>query len=182
MARMRRKGIEMSEVPEYEKYPVSEEEMGKRYRNWTEALARQVVMLYRVGKEVGGEAFVDRLEEEYYRDGKKGAAMWMKLTGAKPEEFEDCMGLPKIHDRIDDTFANFWDGYAENTPQAFEKELKTCPVARIWSREPDLCEVMLKASLIGMLEELNPRFKTEGFSKLLTKGDSVCRFRIELGE
>jgi hypothetical protein len=172
----------MPDTPAYENYPVSEEEMGERYRNWTEALARQVVMLYRIGKEVGGDAFVERLRDEYYRGGKKGAAMWMALSGSKPEDFEDCMGLPGLQDKIDDTFANFWDGYIENTPQAFEKELKTCPVARIWSREPDLCEVMLGASLVGMLEELNPRFKTEGFSKLLSKGDHVCRFRVELEE
>ena len=170
----------MADVPEYEKYPVSEEEMGKRYRNWTEALSRQVVTLYRIGKEVGGEAFVERLKDEFYRQGKKGAQMWMALSDSKPEDFADCMGLPKLHDKIDDTFANFWEGYIENTPGAFEKELKTCPVARNWSREPDLCEVMLGASLVGMLEELNPKFKTEGFSKLLSKGDGVCRFRIEL--
>jgi hypothetical protein len=170
----------MADVPEYENYPVSEEEMGKRYRNWTEALARMVVTLYRVGKEVGGEAFVERLKEKYHEDGKKGASLWMALSGARPEDFGDCMGLPRLQDKIDDTFANFWDGYVENTPQAFEKELKTCPVARIWSKEPDLCEVMLGASLAGMAEELNPRFKTEGFSKLLSKGDHVCRFRVEM--
>ena len=172
----------MEETPAYEQYPVSEEEMGKRYRNWTEALARQVTLLYKIGKEVGGEAFVERLKEEYYKGGKKGAKMWMALSQTEPEDFVDCMALPRIHDTIDDTFANFWDGYIEHTPQAFEKELKTCPVARIWSREPDLCEVMLGASLEGMLEELNPKFKTEGFSKLLTKGDAVCRFRVELEE
>lgn len=172
----------MSEVPEYEKYPVSEEEMGRRYRNWTEALARQVVTLYRVGKEVGGEAFVHRLEEEFYRQGRKGAATWMALSGTRPENFEDCTGLPRLQDAIDDYFANFWDGYVENTPRAFEKELKTCPVARIWSREPELCEMMIAASLAGMLEELNPRFRSRGFSKLLTKGDPVCRFRVELEE
>jgi hypothetical protein len=33
-----------------------------------------------------------------------------------------------------------------------------------------------------MAAELNPKFKTTGFSKLLTKGDKVCRFRVELGE
>ena len=172
----------MQDTPDYEKYPVSEEEMGKRYKNWTEALSRQVVTLYRIGKEVGGEEFVARLREEFYRQGKKGALMWMGISGSRPEDFEDCMGLPKLQDTIDDTYANFWDGYIEHTPQAFEKELKTCPVAKIWSREPDLCEVMLGASLEGMLEELNPRFKTEGFTRLLSKGDPVCRFRVELGE
>ena len=106
----------MSDIPAYEKYPVSEEEMGKRYRNWTDALARQVVVLYRVGKEVGGEAFVERLREKFYSDGRKGAHMWMELTDSKPEDFADCLGLPKVHDKIDDTYANFWDGYVENTP------------------------------------------------------------------
>jgi hypothetical protein len=170
----------MSDIPEYEKYPVSEEEMGKRYHNWTEMLAREVVTLYRIGKEVGGDAFVERLEDEFRRQGKKAAKMWMAILGEKPEDFTDCTGLPRLHDMIDDHFANYWDGYIENTPQAFEKELQTCPVARIWSREPDLCDVIVKASMIGMLEELNPKFKTEGFSKLLTKGDGVCRYRIEL--
>lgn len=173
---------EVKEVPDYERYPVSEEEMGKRYRNWTEVLARQVVTLYRVGTEVGGEEFVQRLREEFYRQGKKGASMWMALSGTRPEDFADCTGLPRLQDTIDDAFANFWDGYVESTPRAFEKELKTCPVARIWSREPDICEIMIAASLVGMLEELNPRFRTTGFTKLLTKGDPVCRFRVELAE
>ena len=172
----------MKEVPAYEKYPVSEEVMGKRYKNWTEALARQMVTLYRIGKEVGGDKFVERLKEEYYESGRKGAGMWMNFTGTTKNDFKDCSHFPKIHDLIDDTFANYWDGYVEQTSQAFEKELYTCPVAKIWSKEPDLCEVLLGESLRGMATELNPKFKTEGFSKLLTKGDSVCRFRVELEE
>jgi hypothetical protein len=170
----------MKETPDYENYPVGDEVLGKRYKNWTEALARQMVTLYRVGKEVGGEKFVERLKEEYYKQGQKGAEMWMALSGTKPEDFHDCMALPRVHDLIDDTFANYWDGYVENTPRAFEKELKTCPVAKIWSREPELCEVLLGESLKGMAGKLNPKFKTKGFTKLLTKGDKVCRFRVAL--
>ena len=170
----------MKERPHYEKYPVSEEEMGKRYKNWTKALARQMIILYRVGKEVGGKEFIERLKEEYYKDGRKGAEMWMALSGTKLEDFHDCTALPKVHDMIDDTFANYWDGYIEHTPQAFEKELKTCPVAKAWSQEPELCEILLGESLRGMASVLNPKFKTNGFSKLLTKGDKVCRFRVEL--
>jgi hypothetical protein len=172
----------MKEIPAYEQYPVSEEVMGKRYKNWTDALARQMVLLFRVGKEVGGERFVERLKEEYYKNGQKGAAMWMALTGTTKEDFRDCSNLPKVHDLIDDTFANYWDGYVEQTPKAFEKELTTCPVARQWSKEPELCEVLLGESLKGMATELNPKFKTAGFSKLLTKGDPVCRFRVEMEE
>lgn len=170
----------MKEIPDYEKYPVSEEEMGRRYKNWTKTLARQMVILYRVGKEVGGDKFIQRVKEEYYKDGQKSAEMWMALSGTKPEDFRDCMALPKVHDLIDDTFANYWEGYVEHTPKAFEKELKTCPVAKAWSKEPELCEILLGASLRGLVSALNPKFKTKGFSKLLTKGDKVCRFRIEL--
>lgn len=170
----------MEEQPTFEDYPVSEEEMGKRYQNWTEALSRMVVTLYRIGREVGGEAFVDRLREEFAKQGRKGAAMWMAASGTQPEDFADCRGIPRLVDTIDDTFANFWDGYVENTPGAFEKRLNTCPVARNWSKEPDLCEVMLGESLKAMMRELNPRFATAGFDQLLTKGDECCRYRVEM--
>lgn len=172
----------MKETPAYENYPVSEEEMGQRYKNWTEALGRQVLLMFRVGKELAGDQFIERLKEEYFKDGQKGAHKWMKLTGTQLDDFQDCMALPKIQDMIDDTLANFWDGYVEHTPQAFEKELKTCPMTKLWSREPDICEVMVASSLKGMIAELNPKFKTDGFSKLLPKGDSCCRFRVTLEE
>ena len=172
----------MNDVPEFENYPVSEEEMGKRYRNWTEALSRQVVTLYRIGREVGGEEFVERLKSEFHRQGKKGAPIMAAMAGCKQEDFADCTGMKKILDMIDDNFANFWDGYIEDSPQAFEKELKTCPVARNFSKEPDLCDVMFATGLTGMLEELNPKFKTDGFSCLLSKGDNRCRYRVEMEE
>jgi hypothetical protein len=170
----------MKEVPDYEKYPVGEDIMGKRYKNWTEALARQLVLMYRVGKEVGGKKFVERLKEEYYKDGQKGAHLWMKLTGTKPEDFKDCSKLHLILDLIDDTYANYWNGYIENSTDAFEKELYTCPVVRWFSREPEICQVLLGESSKGLASELNPKLKAKGFSKLLTKGDKVCRYRFEL--
>ena len=170
----------MKETPDYERYPVSEEEMGKRYKNWTMSLARQMVTLFQVGKEVGGDQFVEKLKEVYREQGRKDAYLWMKLSKTKPEDFKDCTGLPKLQDFIDDGFANFWSGYIENSPQGFEKELNTCPLVRIWSQEPDLCAVLLRENFAGVLETLNPKFTSEGFSKLLTRGDCCCRFRIEM--
>jgi len=87
----------MKETPAYEKYPVSEEEMGKRYKNWTEGQAYQMMLLYRVGKETGGEKFIERLKEEYFKLGRQSARLSMKLTGTTKEDFEDCSNLPKIH-------------------------------------------------------------------------------------
>ena len=136
--------------------------------------------LGRVGKEVGGEKFVKRLKEEYARDGVKGAVMWMSLTDTKPEDFKDCRDLAKIQDLIDDTFANFWNGYVELSPKAFEKELNTCPVTKQWSKEPDLCDVCISQSAVAMYSAINPKFKFKGFSKLLTKGDKACRLRVEM--
>lgn len=169
----------MQEVPDYEKYPVGEDVMCRRYKNWTESLARQLVLMFRVGREVGGEKFMERIREEYYRDGKKGAQLWMKLTGTTPDDFRDCSKLHLILDLIDDTYANYWDGYIENSPGALEKELKTCPVVRQFSREPDICRVLLGESSRGLADGLNPAIKAKGFSKLLSNGDPVCRYRFE---
>ena len=104
----------------------------------------------------------------------------MTLSGTNKDDFADCRGLPKLQDCIDDTYANYWDGYIENTPQAFEKEVHTCPMVKAWSKAPELCEIMLAASMSGMMETLNPKFKAKGFSKLMVKGDRTCRFRVEL--
>ncbi|MCK9275571.1 MAG: hypothetical protein M0P57_10840 [Syntrophales bacterium] len=170
----------MKEVPEYEKYPVSQGEMGKRYKNWTNGLAHQMMVLYRVGKETGGEKFIERLKEEYFRIGRQSALSSMRATGTTKEDFKDCSSLSKICDLIDDSMANFWDGYVENTAGALEKEIKTCPVVKSWSKEPEICDVLLGEFVKGVAYELNPQFKTDGFSKLLVKGDNCCRYRIEL--
>jgi len=171
----------MKEVPEFEKYPVSKEEMGKRYKNWTEALANQMMVLYRVGKETGGENFVKRLKEEFFKLGENSALVFKSVTGAKNDEFQNCSeGLPKIFDRLDDAMANFWDGYIENKANVFEKEVTTCPAAKQWSQEPEFCDVFIGEFMKGMASALNPRFKTNGFSKLLVKGDKCCRYRIEM--
>lgn len=169
----------MKEKPAYEKYPVSDEEMGKRYKNWMQVLALYVVMAYDTGKEVGGDEYVRRMKEKFHAMGRDSARMWMKRSGSGPEDLTDCRGLPRLQDCMDDTFANFWHGYIENSPEAFEKEVYTCPVAGIWSRQPELCEILLNASMCGMMEALNPKFQPKGFSKLLVKGDSTCRFRVE---
>jgi len=170
----------MKEKPDYEKYPISEEEMGKRYKNWTETLASQLVIMYQVGKEIGGEKFIERMKEEFHKIGQKAAKRWLSETGTKIEEFNTCLALAKVQDHVDDRYANFWDGYIEHTPNAFEKELKTCPVTKLMSREPEICELLVIESYKGMLSVLNPKFKTKGWSKLLPKGDSCCRLRAEL--
>lgn len=170
----------MAEVPDYEKYPVSEAEMGKRYKNWTESLAMQMMMLYRAGKEAGGEKFIELLKQEYRKQGKRAAKAYLAATGTTKDDFKDCMNLNKIQDLMDDTYANFWNGYIEHSPKAFEKEVYTCPVARIWSREPALCEFCISELLDGMLEEINPKFRCKGFSKLIPKGEKTCRFRVEM--
>ena len=113
--------------------------------------------------------------------GQNSALATMAATGTTKEDFKDCSGgLPRIWDSIDDSMANFWDGYVENTATAFEKEVKTCPVAKQWSDEPEFCGVILKEFLKGVADELNPKFNTDGFSKLIVKGDDCCRYRFEL--
>ncbi|MBU2429987.1 MAG: hypothetical protein KKH99_04785 [Proteobacteria bacterium] len=170
----------MKEKLAYEEYPISEEEMGKHYKAWMNVLAQHVVYLFKLGKEMGGEKFIDRVKADYSRQGELSAAYWMKKSGTKSEDFNDCSNIPKIQDMIDTLYANFWDGYIENTPQAFEKEVTTCPVAKPWCQEPDICDAILGSFESGLMKGLNPKFRPKGFSRLLVKGDSSCRFRVEL--
>lgn len=170
----------MSKKADWENYPVSDEEMGKRYKNWVESLARQMALIYRVGKEVGGEKFVERVNEEYRKDGERVAGIYMKMLGTKFEDFKDCISLMKIQDLMDDSLANFWDGYVEKSPKAIEKDIKTCPITKQWLKEPDICAVCVHHFLAGMYAAINPKIKVKKFSKLLTKGDNACNLRIEM--
>ena len=172
----------MKEKPAYENYPISEEEMGKHYKAWVMNLADQVAYLFKLGKEMGGEKFIERIRSDFAKLGEMSAPYWMKKSGTTPEDFKDCTAIPKVQDLIDTTYANFWDGYIELSPQVFEKEVKTCPVARPWCEEPDICDVMLGAFESGLMKGLNPKFSSKGFSKLLVKGENSCRFRVELEE
>ncbi len=114
--------------------------------------------------------------------GHQSARSSMKATGTTKEDFKDCSALPKICDLFDDSMANFCDCYVENSARAFEKEIKTCSAVKQWLLEPDFCDVILGQFVKGVAHEANPQFKTDGFSKLLVKGDNCCRYRIELDE
>ncbi len=159
---------------------LSQVDMGERYKNWMEALARWTVIAIAVGKEVAGEAYLKRLEEEFYNGGRRNVRHWTEVVGLE-ETAPDCMALGKIMDAVDDSFANWWDGYVENSPKAFEKHILTCPVAKAFRREPDFCERLVGASALGMLQGLNPKAHIT-FDKFLSKGDETCHYRIEIKE
>lgn len=169
----------MSEVADPENYPISEEEMGKKYKTWAESLARHVVWLYHIGKEVGGEKFVEKVKEKYYEEGLKSSKGWMAMTGTNADDFKDCANLHKVWDTIDESAANYWHGYVENSPDAFEKELFTCPVAKAWAKEPELCSLCIASWCQGAMKGLNPKFEIN-FNKLMPDGDNVCRYRVEI--
>ena len=49
-----------------------------------------------------------------------------------------------------------------------------------WLGEPEICENIFAEILKGTINALNPKFRTDGFSKLIPKGDDVCRYKIEM--
>ncbi len=153
----------------------NEADMGERYKNWVESLARYTVLAFKVGKEIGGEAYVKRLEEEFYKLGARSIKHWQEI--AEAEEI-DCIGMGKIMNVLDDSFANWWDE-VENSPKAFEKKILTCPVAKVWGREPELCTRMITASMQGLCSALNPKLKSK-WSEFIPTGGKTCHYRIEL--
>jgi len=161
----------------------SDAEMGKIYKNWMEALARYAVILFNVGKEVAGEKYMEKLKEEFYKAGQRGAKSWREASGLQelqPELQPDCKAIGKLMDFIDDGYGNFCDGHVENSPKAFEKNILTCPIDKPWSRAPELCDLM-EVSMQGLYDALNPKARIK-FDKFLTKGEKVCHYRIEIKE
>lgn len=152
-------------------------DMGGKYKYWMEALVWQVVIAIGVGKEVAGERYLKKLEEASYNFGARSAAHWTELTGVK-EARPDCVALGKILDAIDDSFANWWDGYVENSPKGFEKHVINCPVVEPLKWAPEFCERIVPATLKGILQTLNPT-ATINFCSFMSKGDKTCHYRVE---
>jgi hypothetical protein len=95
------------------------------------------------------------------------------------ETASDCLAIGKVFDTMDDSLANFWDGYIEKSPKAFEKRVVTCPAAEAFSMAPIICERVIASAAQGLVKALNPK-ATFRFTELMPKGDDSCRYRIEI--
>ena len=153
-------------------------DMGERYKNWMETLVRFTVITFNVGAEVARESYLKKLEEEFYKSGARAAKHWREIAGLKRAE-PDCIALGTLMDAVDDSFANWWDGYVENSPTAFEKHILSCPCAEQLKRAPVFCERMVVAQSRGLLGVLNPK-ATITWNKFLSRGDHTCNYRIEI--
>ena len=156
------------------------EHMEERYKAWAENMARLVALLVTVGQEVGGDQFLSKVEEAIFEGSKSDAQKWKDAAGiGESETTLDCLKIGQVFDVLDDSLANFWDGYIEKSAKAFEKRIVTCPVAEGFSMSPVICERLILSGAQGLLRALNSR-ATLRFTELMPKGDDCCRYRIEI--
>ena len=158
------------------------ENMAQRYKKWAENLSYMVATMANIGQETGGEAFLQKVEEAIFEGGKANA-QWLKDTAGvgESETAVDCHKIGQVFDAMDDSLANFWDGYVEKSPKVLEKRLVTCPVAQGFSLSPVVCERLILAGAKGLLKALNPK-ATIHFTEFLPNGDDACCYRIEVEE
>lgn len=158
------------------------ENMEERYKAWAENMAGLVSLLVTVGQEVGGDQFLNKVEEAIFEGSKLDAQKWKDAAGIEETETTlDCLKIGKVFDKMDDSLANFWDGYIEKSPKAFEKRVVTCPVAEGFSIAPVVCERFILSGAQGLLKALNPK-ATFRFTELMPNGDDACCYRIEIEE
>jgi hypothetical protein len=158
------------------------ENMEERYRAWAENMASLVAIMTIVGQETGGEEFLRKVEEVIFEGSKLDVQRYKDAAGiGETEAAPDCLVLGKLMDAVDDSLANFWDGYIEKSPKIFEKRVVTCPVADAFAMAPAVCERIIAAGARGYLKALNPRAEIE-FTELIPKGDDACRYRIQIKE
>jgi hypothetical protein len=146
------------------------------YKNWMNTLAQWVAVMYTVGKETGGEAFVQKVEGELRQTSMKEGE---RLRSRLHTEHANCMQIGEIMNGIDKSMGNYWDGYVENSPTGFEKHVTTCPVAHILSRAPEVCTRLMEASGKGLVAGINPK-ATFRMDTAISQGDKTCNVRIEM--
>jgi len=148
------------------------------YKNWMELFGNWITVMFEVGKETGGETFIQRLEEELYQEGlQHGTRLRSRLEVKEP----DCTAIGNILDTVDESLGNYYDGYVENSPTGFEKHITACPVAGILSRAPEICVRLVAASGQGLATGINPK-ATFVIDRFITKGDETCHYRVETGQ
>jgi len=149
------------------------------YKNWMEQLSTWIITILKVGKELSGETYLQKLEKEFH---KLGAAGFEALQIPPTAEMgTDCKTIGKICDTVDEIFGNPWDGYVENSPTGFEKHLLSCPVTDILSQAPEICTRLVPALANGMASAINPH-ATIKFYECLSKGDKTCHYRVEINK
>lgn len=142
-------------------------------------IAGQLVMAIKLGKEMGGAAYMQRLEEEYQKSGYELAPIFAHVAGLKENE-TDAMALGKIIDYIDSTFDCQWE-YIEQSPKVFEKRVYTCPVAKTYKEVPEICDRLGMVMVREALNRINP--KSSFIAKeSLPSGGKACHVRIEIEE
>ena len=149
--------------------------MEQVYKNWMEVLAHWVTTMFNVGQGLAGEAFVQKLEEEFYQGGlQHGETLRsvLEVTGT------DCIAVGRILDAVDESLGNYWDGYVENSPEGFEKHVTTCPVGEVFAGAPDICVRLVVSGMKGLAASTNPDV-TVSMDKFICKGDKTCHYRIE---
>ena len=158
------------------------ENMEERYKAWAENMAWLVALMTSIGQEVGGEEFMRKVEEAIFEGSKLDVQGYRGAAGiAETEAAADCITIGKLFDVIDDSLANFWDGYVEKSPKVFEKRVVTCPVADAFSMAPIVCERVIASGARGYVKALNPKADIR-FTELMPKGDDACCYRIEIEE
>jgi hypothetical protein len=91
------------------------------------------------------------------------------------------VGIGKILDVVDESLDNYWDGYVENSPTGFEKQIINCPIAQIFSAAPDICERLFPAMAQGLVSKINPN-ATAKFYEFLCNGGKSCHYRVEIAQ
>ncbi|MFC1944827.1 hypothetical protein ACFLX5_05005 [Chloroflexota bacterium] len=147
------------------------------YKNWMETLAKWVTMMFRVGKEVAGETYVQNLEKEFHKYGVKVGPSYAAQMG---ETGTDCISIGRILDKSDESLGCYWEGHIENSATAYEKRVISCPVAQTLSREPEICLRLLNSSAQGIINSINPNARYYPMDECIANGDNSCHARVEL--
>ena len=144
--------------------------------SYTKIMAVFLTLLFPFVNRLFGKKGIKAIQLVMYQIGIDRAQILRKALGT---DVDDARSLGRILD-FDDGLACVKGVWAMETKGKAIKVVKTCPIANILARCPEICRTIIAAMEAGTFHRLNPNIKVPEIPKLISEGSDCCVGTIEL--
>ena len=147
-----------------------------RLISFTKIMALFMTLLFPSVKKLFGKKGIKAIQLVMYQIGIDRALIVKEALGT---DVNDARSLGRILD-FDDGLGGVKGVWTMETKGKAIKVVRTCPMAYILSRCPEICRTIIAAMEAGTFYRLNPNIKVPQIPKLISEGSDCCVGTIEL--
>ena len=143
---------------------------------FTKIMALFMTLLFPSVKRLFGKKGIKAIQLVMYQIGADRAFILKEALGT---DVEDARSLGRILD-FDDGLGGVKGAWTMETKGKAIKVVRTCPMAYILARCPEICRNIIAAMEVGTFYRLNHNIKVPEIPKLISEGSNCCVGTIEL--